>query len=159
MYKDKDFDYDVWRNSEGKCFARIKCTGEVCEISHEVLKLLRREEKRLYREKTLLVTPEGEDFNKNLKASIRYPISFEVMGSNENFKFQNTYENLEDEQVARETESDFMKMLTEYQKEVFICIMKNGERQIDFAKRHLVTPQSVRNAIKKIREKGKKFFK
>ena len=52
-----------------------------------------------------------------------------------------------------------MKMLTEYQKEVFICIMKNGERQIDFAKRHLVTPQSVRNAIKKIREKGKKFFK
>jgi len=49
----KEFDYDIWTKEENgnkRCFARIKSTGEITEISIEVMRLLRNEEKKLRRE-------------------------------------------------------------------------------------------------------------
>ena len=51
--KMNDFDYDLWTSvSEGgkRYWARVRSTGEVTEISHDVMKFLRKEEKRCYRE-------------------------------------------------------------------------------------------------------------
>lgn len=36
MYKNKDFDYDLWKDANGKCYARVRSTGEVCEISNDI---------------------------------------------------------------------------------------------------------------------------
>ena len=49
----KEFDYDLWTTEDGaekKYWARVKRTGEVTEISHEVMMFLRSEEKRMRRE-------------------------------------------------------------------------------------------------------------
>ena len=53
MYKSKEFDYDLWTTNENGTkhyWARVKATGEVTEVSYEVMKFLRAEEKRVYRE-------------------------------------------------------------------------------------------------------------
>lgn len=160
MYKIKDFDYDLWKAADGKCFARVKSTGEVCEISNDTMKLLRCEEKRKYRELNLKKSLDSENINDKTKASIMYPLSFEI-GDDENEEasvWLQSDENLEEEQTAKDLETRFMKLLTDYQKDVFLFVLKNGESQIDFAKRKGVTSQSVRNVIRKIQEKAKNFF-
>ena len=45
----KEFDYDLWTTEEGKYMVRVKATGEVTEVSREVMKALRAEEKRMRR--------------------------------------------------------------------------------------------------------------
>lgn len=89
-----------------------------------------------------------------------YPLSFEATDyeNNDDSSWLQSNESLEEEQDAKDLEERFMKLLTGYQKEVFLFVLKNGESQIDFAKRKGVTSQSVRNVIRKIQEKAKKFF-
>jgi hypothetical protein len=41
---------DYIRNGTKHYWARVRATGEVAEISHEVMRYLRAEEKRIYRE-------------------------------------------------------------------------------------------------------------
>lgn len=160
MYKNKDFDYDLWKDIDGKCYARVKSTGEVCEINGDTMKLLRREEKRIYRELDLKKSLDSDNINDKTKASIMYPLSFEATDyeNNDDSSWLQLNESLEEEQDAKDLEERFMKLLTGYQKEVFLFVLKNGESQIDFAKRKGVTSQSVRNVIRKIQEKAKKFF-
>ena len=53
MLKVKDFDYDLWTTVEDGVkhyWAKVRETGEITEISHEVMVYLRSEEKRIYRE-------------------------------------------------------------------------------------------------------------
>ena len=45
----KGFDYDLSRSEDGRCWARVRATGEWVEISEEVMRELRREEKKEYR--------------------------------------------------------------------------------------------------------------
>lgn len=160
MYKNKDFDYDLWKDADGKCFARVRSTGEVCEISNDTMRFLRCEEKRIYRELDLKKSLDSENINDKTKASIMYPLSFETADdeNNDDSSWLQSDENLEEEQTAKDLEERFMKLLTGYQKEVFLFVLKNGESQIDFAKRKGVTSQSVRNVIRKIQEKAKNFF-
>lgn len=160
MYKIKDFDYDLWKDADGKCYARVRNTGEVCEINGDTMKLLRREEKRIYRELDLKKSLDSDNINDKTKASIMYPLSFKAADdeNNDDSSWLQSNESLEEEQAAKDLEERFMKLLTGYQKEVFLFVLKNGESQIDFAKRKGVTSQSVRNVIRKIQEKAKKFF-
>lgn len=160
MYKNKEFDYDLWKDADGKCYARVRSTGEVCEISDDTMKVLRREEKRIYRELDLKKSLDSGNINEKTKASIMYPLSFETTDdeNGDDSSWLQSNENLEEEQAAKDLEERFMKLLTGYQKEVFLFVLKNGESQIDFAKRKGVTSQSVRNVIRKIQEKAKKFF-
>ncbi|MCM1508739.1 MAG: hypothetical protein NC177_16650 [Ruminococcus flavefaciens] len=160
MYKIKDFDYDLWKSADGKCFARVRSTGEVCEVSNETMKLLRCEEKRIYRELELKKSLDSECEDDKTKASIMYPLSFEINDdeNDEDSCWLQSDDSFEEEYAARDLEERFTERLTDYQKEVFICVMKNGEKQIDFAQRNGVTAQSVRNIIRKIQEKAKNFF-
>jgi len=160
MYKIKDFDYDLWKSADGKCFVRVRNTGEVCEVSSETLKLLRCEEKRIYRESELKKLLDSECVTDKTKASIMYPLSFEISDdeNNEDSSWLQSYENLEEEYTAKDLEERFMKLLTDYQKEVFVCVMKNGEKLNEFAKRNNTTYQNVQCVIAAIRKKAKKFF-
>lgn len=160
MYKNKDFDYDLWKDADGKCFARVRSTGEVCEISNDTMRLLRCEEKRIYRELYLKKLLDSENINDKTKASIMYPLSFETDNdeNNDDSSWLQSNENLEEEQTAKDLEERFMDLLTDYQKEVFVCVMKNGESQENFAARHNITSRGVRRIIEKIQKKAKKFF-
>lgn len=161
MYKIKDFDYDLWKDTDGKCYARVRSTGEVCEISNDTMKLLRCEEKRIYRELDLRKSLDSENINDKTKASIMYPLSFETADdeNNDDSPWLQSDENLEEEQTAKDLEERFIDLLTDYQKEVFLFVLKNGESQIDFAKRKGTTYQNVQSIVSAIRKKAKKFFK
>lgn len=160
MYKIKDFDYDLWTSPDGKCFAKIRSTGEVCEISDETLRLLRREEKRIYRETELKKSLDSDNITDKTKASIMHPLTFEISDdeNNEDSSWLQSGENLEEEQIAKDMETQFSELLTDYQKEVFVCVMKNGESQESFASRHSITSRGVRRIIEKIQKKAKNFF-
>ena len=84
MYKVKNFDYDLWTTDDGKRFARVRRTGEVCEVDEETMKLLRSAEKSVYRELELKGKLDSDDPDERLKASIRYPCSFEVTDDENN---------------------------------------------------------------------------
>jgi hypothetical protein len=47
-----EFDYDLWTTEDGKCMARVKCTGEETEVDRSTMRILRAEEKKLRRSKT-----------------------------------------------------------------------------------------------------------
>lgn len=70
MFKNKDFDYDLWTMSDGKKWARVKSTGEVCEISNDTMKILRCEEKRMYQELDLKKSLESENDRKKQKPQL-----------------------------------------------------------------------------------------
>lgn len=160
MYKSIDFEYDLWKTSDGKCFARVKSTGEVCEISSDTMKLLRCEEKRIYRELALKKSLESKNVDEKTKASIRYPLSFDVCDdeSEELSAWIGSDENLENEQIAKDLENRVMNLLTDHQREVFICVMKNGEKLSEFASRNGTTYQNVQSTVSAIRKKVKKLF-
>ena len=53
MHTPIEFDYDLWtteENGQKHYWARVKRTGEVTEISHDVMKFLRSEEKKIKRD-------------------------------------------------------------------------------------------------------------
>ncbi len=161
MYKNKDFDYDLWKGADGKCYARVRSTGEVCEISDDTMKLLRCEEKRMYRELDLRKSLDSDNINEKTKASIMYPLSFETANdeNNDDSSWLQSNESLEEEQAAKDLEERFMKLLTGYQKEVFLFVLKYGESQSSFAERYGIKKQSVNEAVTAIRKKAKNFFR
>ena len=57
-----EFDYDLWTTEDGKCMVRIKETGETCEVSRDIMRLLRSEEKKLRRAQVQISPERCEDF-------------------------------------------------------------------------------------------------
>ncbi len=160
MYKNKEFDYDLFTMEGGRKYARIRNTGEVVEIDDELMKCLRAEEKKIYREHELRKLVDSINDSERIKATIFYPLSFEMYDEDEDEEpaWLIDDNNFEEDLIAKDLENKFLNMLTEHQREVFICIMKDKESQVDFANRHGITTRSLRYTIKTIRKKAKKFF-
>ena len=68
-------------------------------------------------------------------------------------------QDLEAEIIARQTEEDFISTLTAYQKEIYICVIRNKESQASFAQRKGVKKQSINENVGLIRKKAKIFWK
>lgn len=158
----KDFDYILFKDEQGRCFVKIKNTGEITEINEQLMKFLRSEEKRLYRELEAKSHINSDDSEKKAKASVLCPVFYfnaidEDEYENESFVLADQH-NFEDDLIAEDLEQRFISLLTESQKEIFYCIMLGGEKQSDYAKRKGIKPQSVSTSIEYIRKKAKKFF-
>lgn len=161
MYKNKEFDYDLFTMEGGRKYARIRNTGEVVEIDDETMKCLRAEEKKIYREHELRKLADSNDDSERIKAAIFYPISFEMYDEDEDEDpaWLIDDNNFEEDLIAKDLEDKFLNLLTKHQREVFICIMKDKESQVDFANRHGITTRSLRYTIKTIQKKAEKFFR
>ena len=148
MFTVKGFDYDLWTTQEGgtkRYWARVKATGEVTEISIEVMRYLRAEEKRIFRE---------------IEASQkRGPmLSLEFHYDEEQEGWFTDYGIGASEIENSLTEESFRQLLTPMQLSVFDECLINGKSQVAFAAEHGVTKQSVFDTITLIRKKAKKFF-
>lgn len=148
MYKSKEFDYDLWTTQEGgikRYWARVKATGEVAEISIEIMRCLRTEEKRIYRE-----IETSQQRGSMLSLEFLYDEEKEGwlsdcgIGASE---MENTL-----------TEEAFRQLLTPAQLSVFDECLIRGESQKAYAAAHGVTFQMVNKHIHAIRKKAKKFF-
>lgn len=148
MYKSKGFDYDLWTTQEGGTkhyWARVKATGEVAEISIEVMRFLRAEEKRIYRE---------------IEASRKRGsmLSLEFLYDEEKAGWLTDYDIGASEMENTLTEEAFRQLLTPAQLSVFHECLINGKSQVAYAAEHGVSKQSVFDTITLIRKKAKKYF-
>lgn len=160
----KSFDYFLFKDEQGRCFVKIKSTDEIVEINEQVMRLLRSEEKKIYREAELKKYFNSDDIEKKAKASVLYPFYYqnddcesEDENESESFVLQDHID-FEDELIARDLEKSFVSLLTDSQKEVFYDVMLGGETQRSFAKRKGLNKRAVNNRIELIRKKAKKFF-
>ena len=61
MKTPRDFDYDIWKNENGLYYVRVKRTGEVTQVSEEIVRELWLELYRMtqYRMNTTIVNEDG----------------------------------------------------------------------------------------------------
>ena len=148
MYKTKEFDYDLWTTTDGgirHCWVRVKATGEVSEVSPEVMKFLRAEEKRVYRE---------------IKAAQKRGSSLSLDDSHDEGKeswfSDHGFGTSEMEKAL--VEEAFCQLLTPIQLSVFRECLLGQIPLSEYARKNGITKQSVSDVIEGIRKKAKKFF-
>lgn len=146
--KIKEFDYDLWTTSDGdtkQYWARVKVTGEVTEISHELMKALRCEEKRLYRE-----------YSATAEENAILSLDDTAGDERESWLEDGCHYVLPVEAVIEEEE--FRAALTPRQLDVYICCIRGNQTATSYARIHRVTKQSIFDSITAIRKKAKKYF-
>ena len=167
MYKNNEFEYDLWTDTEGHCFARVKSSGEACEINKETMRLLRREEKRLQREKELkrLLTVdlkrEEEIADERKRAAIMFPLSLsENKGEDDSREasWLSSYEKVEDRILLRKMIQDLMKSLSPQQLSVFQAILLEGFTYEEYSKQSGISKSRISVIVKIIRKKAKNLL-
>ena len=148
MIKVKEFDYDLWTTNENGTkhfWARIKATGEVSEVSPEVMRFLRAEEKRVYRE---------------IEASQKRgtTLSLDVPHDEEKEYWLEDNGMGVSEMEMPILEEAFRKLLTPLQLSVFQECLLGKVSVTEYARKNGITKQSVSDVIEGIRKKAKKFF-
>lgn len=146
----KEFDYDLWAAEEGgkkRYYARVKATGEETEISQELMRFLFREEKRMRR------SMEKERCFGRL-------LSLDCIQETENGleEYGNCEMTSEAIAIANIMEQEFMKLLTELQKEIYLRCMRADSSITAFAESRGLDSSTVYEARDAIRKKFKKFF-
>lgn len=155
----KEFDYDLWTTDDGRCWARVRATGEVTQISKEVMRILRREEKSIFR---LMLEPDESSGNGAKQThSILHPLSLEAKESDLDIQEESAWltssNSLEESVIASETERLLIKSLTKRQKDCYMCCIVMGEPKTEYAKRNGISARRVTEIFEQIQQKFKKL--
>ena len=145
----KEFDYDLWttgENNEKKYWVRIKRTGEVCEVSHDVLRFLRGEEKQIRRflgntnerkgDLSLDTLPDDKLGESWLEDSRDYA----------------------DEVCIRIIEDDLLRQLTPRQTDVYLQCIVYGIGIREYTRQNSLNYKTVIGVLEEIRKKFKKIW-
>ena len=181
----KGFDYTLSRSEDGRCWARVRATGEMVEISEEVMRELRREEKKEYRFQMTLEqrkeeskktanadpnqmekaesdidseTPEtGEDIE--ARYFVQHPLPLEGTQSDEKCNsWEESPTNIEGEVIGLTLTEQLIAVLTPKQKDCFVCCVIWGESKSDYAKRTGISARRVTTIFRQIQQKLKKLI-
>ena len=145
MPKVKEFDYDLWttvENGNKHYWAKVRSTGEITEISHEVIKFLRAEEKRTHRE--------------NEQSHER---EFVYSLEDADDKDENWFEDHGVGMSEMETplmEEEFQKTLTPIQLEVYEECLLGGCEVNEYAMLRNIDRKKIESVVRSIRRKFKK---
>ena len=146
----KEFEYDLWttEDRQGKRYwAKAKATGEVTEVSHEVMRFLRSEEKKMWREIESEMERGGADL---------YLDTLPVGDEGESWLKDPAY--TEDDIFWNLRLEEFRMLLTPPQLAVFDECLCGYKNKAEYAAEHGIRKQSVDDSIKLIQKKAKKFF-
>ena len=162
MYKNKEFEYDLWTTKDGHYYARIKATGDVCEVPKEIFQYLRCQEKESYRNQVLkrVITDNASaDESTKRKAAVVFPLPLEPMKENMDDSAWG-YDEFDFTDIVSLSMmlTEFEQTLSKKQREVYTCIFKNRETVSDFAVRKEMCERSVWYILERIRKKAEKFF-
>ncbi len=150
MYKNKNFDYDLWTtNDDGvkRYWVRIRVTQEVVEVDLKTLRFLRTEEKKIYRA--------IEDARNNAGAVLSYEIFEDEEVSGEWLIDEKDLET----QVLMQTEIDaVVKTLTPKQFLVYKNCILEGMELREFARKNSLSYSTVKDIRDAIRKKFQKSF-
>ncbi len=146
----KEFDYDLWTTEEDSVkhyWTRVKTTGEVSEVSHEVMKFLRNEEKQMRREIESSEERGGSD------------LSYDTIPTDdEDSIWLRDPNSMEDNILAEAQLEELRSSLTPAQLSVFEECIMDGKLQPVYAAEHGVTQQLVSKRLSFIRKKAKNIF-
>ena len=148
-----EFDYDLWTTEDGKCMVRVKRTGEQCEVSRETFRILRNEEKKLRR--SYIGTPLEDADEENNPV-----LSLDII-SEEDVKDASWLADPHDftrEVILEMLEADFIKKLTDRERDVYIFCIQKGRDQQEYAEKTGLSVSRVCKIIAAIRKKAKIFF-
>lgn len=153
-----EFDYDLWTTKEGKCMARVKSTGEVCEVDRETMRYLRSEEMALKRSKTGAPVIGCE--NKNDTKSILSLDFVSVQDAEEMSPswLEDPY-NLENTMVSKIMLHEFYLTLTQRQREIFRCCFLEEMSMSECASIKGINVTTVFESKRSIQNKAKIFFR
>lgn len=147
----KEFDYDLWaieENGEKKYFSRVKSTGEESEISHDVMKFLLSEEKRMRR-----------DIQKRIDNPTLSIDNLEgVCESTDSNWLIDEAQDVETQVLTGILEEELISTLTSKQRKIYFMCVKDGMSLHKFAETYHVSYGAVFDSIEAIRKKSKKFF-
>ncbi|SFP40849.1 hypothetical protein SAMN05216343_10727 [Oscillibacter sp. PC13] len=150
-----EFDYDLWTTEDGKCMVRVKRTGEVTEVDRDVMKALRAEEKRLRRSYTGSNSDDTEEDEVNSSTlSLDALPEDDVKAS----AWLVDPRDFAEEVTTAMLEQDFLRILTDTQRDIFAKVLREGMKPYDYAKANGVSASSVTQHIQAIRIKAKKYF-
>ena len=158
MRTPKDFDYDLWTTEDGKRMVRVKATGEVTEVSREIMKLLRAEEKKQRREMEGIPIS-GSKTEKATLLSLDI-ISLENFSDNEycpSWLVDNTF-NPENIASVKELKKKFIESLSPAQREVFLKCFCGGMSCREYARKKNVDHVIIVRIAKRIRKKYLEVF-
>jgi len=149
MKTPKEFDYDLWttKDSFGRThyWVRLKHTVNVSEVSYEVMKFLRKEEKQLRR--SIADQP--------VSGSV---LSLDIPHDDEKSSWLEDHgEQMRNMQTAAEI-AEFRASLTPKQRSVFDECIVIGKSVAEYGKEHGVSIDSVYSTRMWIRKKAKKYF-
>ncbi|WP_409968011.1 hypothetical protein RFF05_15935 [Bengtsoniella intestinalis] len=160
MTTPKDFDYDLWKTKDGKFYARIKRTGDVCEVDAETFRTLHNEAMTLYRDQQGIPVYTVRD-GKSVLAG-RVPLlhlGYDTDGDDVDEVWAVEPTQTEDEYVTAQMEQAFRTMLTPKQLDIYQTCMLGGISATEYARVRGVSKAFVSKYIAEIRDRAKKFFK
>ena len=146
----RNFDYDLWTTEEGqekKYWIRVKATGEVTQVSHEVIAYLRNEEKQLRRDMESERARGGQDLS----------YDFNSCEDQESSWLTDTND-MEAEVIGKMRVEEFQSTLTVIQRLVFQECILEGKTYERFGQEHGIGKTAVSKHITLIRKKAKIFF-
>lgn len=157
MKTPKEFDYDLFKDQEGKCFIRIKRTGDVTEVSDETFRLLRNEAMAMYREQKGIPVY-GKKDGKSIVITYTTLLSIEL-GDAEKTPAWLAYDpNIEELVYTQTAEEAFKQELTARQRDIFENCMLKGVSAAEYARNNKVSKPLVSKYVKQIQKIAKKFF-
>ena len=149
MYKNKNFDYDLWTTNDGvkRYWVRIRATQEVVEVDLKTLRFLRAEEKKIYRA--------IEDARNNAGTVLSYEMFEDEEISGEWLIDEKDLET----QVLMQSEIDaVVKKLTPKQFLVYKNCILEGMELREFARKNNLSYSTVKEIRDAIRKKFQKNF-
>lgn len=155
MKTPRDFDYDIWKNENGLYYVRVKRTGEVTQVSEEIVRELWLELYRMsqYRLNTTFIDADG--CKQSRIVSLDEARDSDTDDSDSCFvESENPYEPTETEMM----ESTFLRILTKKQRRVYHLRFEMQLSISECAKRLGVSSRNVDKLIRVIKDKAKCFF-
>lgn len=145
----KEYDYDLWtsvENGEKKYWVRVKYTGEVSEVSQEVLRFLRSEEKKMRRTNEKLQDQRGD-----LYLNFSYSDETGVKWLIDPWDFVS-------EVVSKSLIEELERNLSDRQMDIYRCCLINGMGLRDYARFNHISFGTVASGIAAIRKKFKNIY-
>ncbi len=146
MHTHKDFDYDLWKTKENNTvhyWARVKRTGEVTEVNKEVYDFLSSENNKIGYEQRVA----------------EHPLSLsECTDEGNNLCWLADPYRMEEALEVKELVRDFLKTLTDKQRDLFTECVINGKSQAEYANEHHLFFTTVNQRLMAIRKKFEIFY-
>lgn len=151
-----EFDYDLWTTEDGRCMVRLKCTGDVTEVSRDVMKALRTEEKRLRR--SAAGTPAS-----CLRDGVQHTVlSLDFVSTSDSKAMGSAWlkdpEDFTEKIITNILAEDFLRILTPREADVYRHCMRDGKSQQEYAFDSGLSISRVCKIVASIRKKAENFF-